>query len=453
MKQKRFCYGICWLGLLAVTSSARVLIVPKNGPSSWAQTAHYQGEKLVYRTEDGDEKSMAREALLQVVPEVTRGKQYSPKSVKKVLGAIDRLRRKRPELRRFLNRMYDEWDALTHADPNVGKKIAAIAATFQAGKKTPAEYQTATGMLGMLKYHDLTGTYAKKIDAVQKELKTSFVQSNLKQLRQTVTTASGSVSSYGAFRSLAEALLVAGPEEKARQEISTMLNQVTTTVCQAEIKRAAKAFAGGKTIDGYLQARTLLFALRDKLADKDPNRRSIKRILKKIANRTAAMHPSWNFTFRGFPLSHEDCRFLDRQKKVISNFTLATMQTDERALLVPEQTMTLRPKHKNALVFRVWLNRLLPKSGRIGVVAGVFDASGSFVGSAISLPRFRLNKGKGRFTWQDNLAPLAGAVPSATAEKQVYLFLFLAWLPPEAISPDPENWQPLSLACRLPIKP
>jgi len=437
--------------LCLAEAHAAALIVRKDGSSVWATTARREQDTVVYISRDtGDEKRVAVTELDGVIPVVKRGLQYTPEKIQKYVERIRKVRTRHPRLLRQLNPILQEWEALQEPSPEFDDEIAAIVDRFEKSERDAPAFRKARLDLDMIKYKDVQGAYASRVDDIIEQARSEYVATNMVRLVELARSKAMSVNTFIALRDLARDLLEAtGGEESTR--VREILERSRETGLDVNCRYAASSFASrGKTINAYLHSSRVLFLVRDEIASTDPVRSEVEHRISGLRQQAAAALPDCNFGWNGYPLTQEDLGILRGTKRRSSTVSFTSLTVDEQCLVFPrQQPRDLRFRRPIRVPVRLVFNREQPSDRTFGLVA-MFGGKHGMHSHTVKLPPPRIVKGHWDLTFSYDFSELhPDFVLHGDDRGNKWFYVYLVWF--DESRPDGEEWSPMSFACSWPL--
>jgi chemotaxis regulatin CheY-phosphate phosphatase CheZ len=437
----------------ALNCSARVLIVPKTGAGFWVQSAEKAGDKLSYVDDRGKSHSIGMDQLQQIIPGVTRGKQYKPETVKKILGAIEKLQRQRKDLHKQLRPLHDEWQALTVASPELEKQIDSWIAKYDNGAKSFKIYQDVTSNLALLKYKDLAGNFNQKIDAAVTRINEDFFTLELGRLQKMLDEKDSSLAHYLQMKDVGANLNTVKVDKEKKAQIATIMRAQGSSTYNAVVKGAHTALGDGKSNAGYLESRTLLMQLREKLARTQVQKDAIDKQLAKVQAKAAAANPGFSYQHKGFPLSQKDLRALNTTRPYCSASAFSTATVRERAFLFPSTKPSMKMGSTASLPLHIVLNEEPLKGGTYALHVIAFDAQETVRSYYKVIKGLTFSNGRVTIRFTDNFTGF-GTTSLRQDQGAIPVYVYLTYTLDDINDEDADiTWTPLSLACRFPVRP
>lgn len=437
---------VVYIGLCS-GAVAESYVVTKEGKGFWTSSVR-KDEKAIYYMDKttGEEKTLSLSVVDGLVLSVQRSEQYKPEQIKSHLENIRALIAKHRSLTRDLNQLQQEWEALQKGDPGFAKQIDAIVEKFNASDKGIKAYKGAMMDLGMIKYKDVQGKHAERIERTVGKVKNEFLTAGFARLEGMASTNRISVNDYLEVKNLANALSDAGQKEKA----AGLIENIRRLALSLNAQEALAGFASSKTVEAYLVSNDLLIRIKNEIATEGDPKKRIDVMLGGLIRDVGKAQPAFNFDLRGYPMTKNDNTVLSSLQRFSSIITFTASDLEEQCFVFPlQRPENIRMNQRFSVPLRLIFNRAQPKDRIFGIMVLIPGGHGTD-SHTVALECLQIKNGHADATFTDefdhaekDFAP----VPDSKGEYGAYLSLGYR----TSAAGESAQWCPISRACRFPI--
>lgn len=441
---------LCLAG--SVFASQR-LIVTKEGKSFWATGVRQEGDTVVYMSRTtGQEESIPVSELHGVIPTVVRGQQYTPGEIQKYIDRIKKLQRLHANLYRQLNSILQEWELLQKPSPELENDIKRLADAYQSSDKGMAVYRKTVLDLGMVRYKDMQGKYAGRLDNVLEEIRVDYVKVNRKRLEETAALPEKiSFEEFIHFENLSrDVAKEADPADK--KAVEAMLESTRANVFDAQCRAGYKAFAGSKTVDAYLEAAHILCGVREYVAATPEQKSGVEKRIAMLYGMIGKAQPSYTISESGFPFDKAAAGLRSQLGMYCSMITFTDLELTEQCFIVPgSKPPALKFGRPFSVPLHIVINRAQPADREFALRVLHLTPEG-MIRHLVHLGRLDFVNGRATVEYSESFAEAAaygGLVPDELGNYRWYFYVVYKL---KREKEDPE-WIPLSKSCGWPIAP
>jgi len=243
------------------------LVVTKDSRSFWAQNVRTNGTMLSFVLNDGGKSTNTPlQEIDTVVPGVERGKKYSDDEVDAALEIVSAAKTGHTSLMKQLKIMQNEWEAMgTTSDQDIEKRIIETMALFKTNKNSKSAYSDAILKLSMIRCKDVTGVHSSQLDNAQGSIQEEHLGVNIKQIEARANAAKMTPNEFLKIKTPAVAALKKGIiSSDDKKLLIAALDKARAMTLSQGVADASAIVATDKSIDNYLNGRTILAQLRRK---------------------------------------------------------------------------------------------------------------------------------------------------------------------------------------------
>ena len=320
--------------LFCLHGSAASLLVLKDGSSIVVGKVSKKGQSIHYTDKSGKPGDIAVEKLYIILPKVTRGQNYKPETISKVIAMVKKTRAAYPKLKKQTKILLDEWMALRNqlaeltpgAKKDMEAKIKKLIEEYEGGKKGRTELNGFLRDMNMIQYKDLRGVFYEQIQKALNKYKTEFVT---KELARVKLKEKISIKEFLIIKETLSGLIFLKPSLKLKGEIKNRFKTARENCLKPALQKVVKSFAAKPSLGLYLKANSYLHKLSDQVADeawKDKISLTRKSLQKKL--------PAYDFRVPGFenyPLTKKDKAGLEPMKAYLPS----ALNETAKALVLP----------------------------------------------------------------------------------------------------------------------
>ncbi|OVE76214.1 hypothetical protein BVX97_02150 [bacterium E08(2017)] len=451
MKNRNIYVLVALIILAQHLCAATRLVVTSDGKSFWVSSIKQEGDILrYYENQTGEEKEIALDKVHGVIPSVTKGKHYTPGEIEKYINRIKKLKVKHKGLYRQLQTMQQEWEALQKPNPELEADIDKLKTSYDASDKSTAAYKQTVLDYGMIRYKDMQGKYAPKIDNLLEEIRSDYVAVNKARLEKQAAGADQmGFDAFIDFQTLAEyvAKEAKGGDKTA---VEGMLQEVRTKVYDSQSRAAYTRFIRTKSIDAYLESARILYGLKENVAVTDEQKARVDKSMESLKAMVLKSNGGWQLTDKGFPLNRERGTMLSQLGHRASVNKMTYEDYNEEVLVIPERSPDNQIKWQRPFSFpmQAFIQRAQPAGRKFAFII-TYPGAETFIKELGSI---KFKDGMATVNLKDDFQGASGMQIFTNDEMGRYFFYFhLAY---ETTDEKGERaWKPISHRSVWPILP
>lgn len=434
------------------TMFADTLIVTKDGQGIWASSVRQEGENVIYTDKsNGSEVNVSVADLHGVISTVKRGKQYTSGQIDKSIEKIQKLQTMHRNLLRQLNPILQEWEALKKPSPELESAIDEVVSAFKTSSKDTGLYKKTVLDLGMIRYKDVQGKYAPRIDSLVKEVGEEYVKTNKEKLKSSAQAIdSMTIDDFVGFKTLAgDVAKVAGDSDK--EEVDKLLSDTRAKAYDALCGRGYKIFMADKSVDAYLESKRILSGVKEQIAETDAQKTAIDERLSTLSRMAAKAQPDFNIDENGFVFTRNDMVDLNVVGQYCSLVTFTGTDVNEQVFVLPERAPgSLQFGRPFSTHLRLVLNRGQPKDRELGVLVVLLSENG-ISKHTVPLGKLEFKDGQAKVDYKEDFSQctIRNLAPNKKGQYCIYFYIAYQHIIDEANT----EWVPISKACAWPIRP
>jgi hypothetical protein len=477
------------------------LVITKDGKSFWANSIKKTATDMTYvDNRTGAKGSVPLSQVADVVPKMDKKQTYSKAEVAKNLATATKAARSHPRLLKQVNALKYEWESVSGSAVDIEKEIEKVMSRFGESRQGVQDYRTAKMGLEMLVYKDFSGSHAKMIEEKTEELLLLFIKIDLKDLEARAT--SPELTSKGLARMTAEVKSALAKElpRKLKERLLVALKSGRKIIMDKYIAAAEKAFsaedplgtyprskaillkgksfAGNeperaamdkevsklgekalgivivaarrvfvktKSIDAYFKSRQVLLESGEKLLKSIPETKSmIAKAVDQLDKDVRTLYASYDFSYKGFPLSPKDQQLLKQAKPMSSINDTFGRQDKEECYLIPSSAPAgLNMESSINLRLTFIFNCSQPPKRKYCVML-VAEKNGETFKSETPVSPLRPRQGHVSYMFRKRFSGLGEGVTPISKDGEDFMLYFLAYRDKPG-----DEWTPVSLAAKL----
>jgi hypothetical protein len=321
--------------LLGVAHADR-FIVTRKGDGIWATRASREGNNIVYTDKDtGEARSIPETSLEAVIPTVKRGKNYKTEDINKYIERIKKAKLKHRRLKRPLNALLSDWNALLKPAEDLSGEIQALVTGFVDGDLSLSAYKDAGMELGMLAYKDKREDFADEIKAAQSTIRETFLSTAKKTITSRAEAKTVSLNDFAGLKKMEKELDgIAGDSELA--EIRATTERARLTALNSNYQKIRKMLSAKEVrLDSFLLAIGTLKRMQREIAAGEKELQALSRLEQQTDQKMKKTVRGFRFDARGYPLRADDHEKRRQMAGGSRSVRFQSIELDEQCFVVP----------------------------------------------------------------------------------------------------------------------